>query len=1022
VTHLVFLPHAEGHRPAEAHFFLWQPPSADPPDGGERSWAAALAAAGRRATVPVVTEAGESEDVEGQAIPIAAALPLLAAVPADDLPDLSPSIAAWSLATKLALDLIARERLAPVVTTADTGAEARWGISLTLPDDADRFRRLARAFPPAAHAVSAWSADDLLLEFFDALADLLASGDGPGPDGQPVAPREPSGGPERWERRLVRALTEADGDRLVLQSGVLERGLIDQLVQWAAPARGSLAARGSRLCLKLDPPDDEPGAGANGGGGDGRGRRGRQGRRPRGPARPGPAAEAATAWRLGFYLQAADDPSLLLPAREVWAATPRSLEWMDRTLAEPQELLLRELARAGRVFPPIRHSLEARNPEAIPLDTAATWRFLSEVTPALAAAGVGVILPAELSHDGQRRLQLRMRVGGASKGAAGVVAGDGFTLEGMVDFRWEAAVGDQSLTPQEFEQLVALKRPLVRWRGQWVVIDPGEAAEVRRLLQQGGGRLAGRDALTVALRQSLPGEGPRPPASVVAEGPLGAVLDRLRRGDTAVPVPPDLSGELRPYQERGLGWLVTMATLGLGGCLADDMGLGKTVQAIAFLLARRQARPRDRRPTLIVCPTSVVGNWERELARFSPTLPVVRYHGAGRPRTREALAKAPAHAVVVTTYGTLRLDRGVLAGTEWGVAILDEAQNVKNANAQQAAAARALRAAHRFALTGTPVENRLAELWSILEYCTPGFLGPLATFRREYAVPIERYRDDAAADRLRRLVRPFVLRRLKADVATELPPKQEIGVVCSLTREQATLYQATVEETMAKIEATDGIERRGLVLALLTALKQICNHPANYLHEKKPLAGRSGKLARLGEMLEESVAAGDRALVFTQFREMGDRLLEHLRATLDTEILYLHGGTPRAARDEMVRRFQEEARGPAVFLLSLRAGGTGLNLTRASRVFHFDRWWNPAVEDQATDRAHRIGQDQVVQVYRLLTAGTIEEKIDQMLADKRALADRIVGEGEAWITELPDDELRRLVALGGDAEVEEDMD
>ncbi|MGH7267108.1 MAG: DEAD/DEAH box helicase, partial [Candidatus Rokuibacteriota bacterium] len=398
-------------------------------------------------------------------------------------------------------------------------------------------------------------------------------------------------------------------------------------------------------------------------------------------------------------------------------------------------------------------------------------------------------------------------------------------------------------------------------------------------------------------------------------------------------------------------------------------------------------------------------------------------YGAGRARAPEALGAAPPHAVVVTTYSLLRRDRALLGAVDWAVAVLDEAQNVKNAAAQQAAAARTLRASHRFALTGTPVENRLAELWSILEFCVPGYLGPLAAFRRRFALPIERYRDDAAAERLRSLVRPFVLRRLKSDpaVAADLPPKQEMAVVCTLTREQATLYQAAVEEALAKIEGTEGIERRGLVLALLTALKQVCNHPAQYLHERGPLAGRSGKLARLTEMLEETLAAGDRALVFTQFREMGDRLVAHLEAALGTEVLFLHGGVPRAARDAMVRRFQEAPDAPPVFVLSLKAGGTGLNLTRATRVVHFDRWWNPAVEDQATDRAHRIGQRRRVQVYRLLAAGTVEEKIDRMLADKRALAGRVVGAGETWITELPDAELRHLVALSRDASVAEDV-
>jgi hypothetical protein len=932
----------------------------------------------------VVTAKRAAERVHGVSIPLGAAVPILATLAADDVGRVPASVGAWSLATKLALDLIARERVAPVISVTEAGAEARWGVSLALPEDAERFRRLAAALPPAAHAVPAGrgdrvlAPDDVLLQFLDIVADGLVR-DG----GTPIGP-----GP-RWEGKLIAALTAPDADALFLGAGVLERGLVEGLAQWALAVRGGPASRAPRLCLKLDVP----------------------------------ASEERAKWRLAYLLQAADDPSLLLPAAEVWGAAGPRREWIDRTFGEPRQVLLRELGRAGRLFPPIEASLDAAAPEAVELTTGGAWGFLSQAVPLLGESGFGIVLPAELAPSGERRLRLRMRVGGgaAAKGA-GAVAGDRFSLDTVLEYRWEVALGDQPLTAEEFAQLVALKRPLVSWRGQWVVLDPAEVAEVKRLLATRGGRVTVRDALAAGLGEGLPREGVRPAVSIVADGPLAGLLERLRGAAALPPVPADLAGELRPYQHRGLGWLATMAGLDLGGCLADDMGLGKTVQTIAFLLAWRDTARRDARPSLVVCPTSVVGNWERELARFAPSLPVVRHYGTGRARTPEALAALPPHAVVVTSYSLLRRDRELLGTVDWSTAILDEAQNVKNSAAQQAVAARALRASHRFALTGTPVENRLAELWSILEFCVPGYLGPLAAFRRRFALPIERYRDEDAAARLRAMVRPFVLRRLKSDpaVAADLPSKQEMSVVCTLTREQATLYQAAVDRALAKIEGSEGIERRGMVLALLVALKQICNHPAQYLHERGPLAGRSGKLARLTEMLEETVAAGDRVLVFTQYREMGDRLVLHLEDALDTEVLFLHGGVPRATRDRMVTRFQEAPDAPAVFVLSLRAGGTGLNLTRATRVVHFDRWWNPAVEDQATDRAHRIGQSRAVQVYRLLAAGTIEEKIDAMLADKRALADRIVGPGETWITELPDAELRRLVSLSRDAAVAEE--
>ncbi|GAC1351589.1 MAG: hypothetical protein NVSMB1_06060 [Polyangiales bacterium] len=449
------------------------------------------------------------------------------------------------------------------------------------------------------------------------------------------------------------------------------------------------------------------------------------------------------------------------------------------------------------------------------------------------------------------------------------------------------------------------------------------------------------------------------------------------------------------------------------------MGLGKTVQYLAYLLGRVDAAPTNGRPTLLVAPTSVVGNWEREIERFAPSLSVIRHYGADRLRNAAEFPSKPG-SMVLTTYGLLRRDAELLAQVDWSVVALDEAQNIKNAASATAHAARSLRASHRFALTGTPVENRLAELWSIFEFANPGLLGPLETFRSEFAVPIERYGNSEAAERLRRIVGPFLLRRLKSDPAIiqDLPAKNEMKMICTLTREQATLYKAVVDEEMRRIEEASGIERRGRVLALLTFLKQICNHPAQYLSERGPLRDRSGKLARITEMLEEAIAAGDRALVFTQYREMGNRLVSHLEESLDCEVVFLHGGTPKNARDEMVRRFQDDPGGPRVFVLSLKAGGTGLNLTRASHVFHYDRWWNPAVEDQATDRAYRIGQKRAVQVHKLVCAGTVEEKVDRLLEQKRNLASKVVGSGEKWITEMGDSELRDLFALSTGASVE----
>ncbi|HEY6590992.1 MAG TPA: DEAD/DEAH box helicase, partial [Actinomycetota bacterium] len=453
-----------------------------------------------------------------------------------------------------------------------------------------------------------------------------------------------------------------------------------------------------------------------------------------------------------------------------------------------------------------------------------------------------------------------------------------------------------------------------------------------------------------------------------------------------------------------LSWLAGMCELGLGGCLADDMGLGKTVQVIALHLHRR---PLQAGPTLVVCPTSLLGNWERELARFAPDVPVRRYHGGGRH-----LEELAVDEVVLVTYGVVRRDRAVLTEVGWGLVVADEAQHAKNPLSRTARELRAIPAPARVALTGTPVENRLTELWSILDWTTPGLLGPLERFRRSVAVRVERYRDADATERLARVVRPFLLRRRKSDprVAPELPAKTETDRVVPLTAEQATLYEAVVRETLAEIAASEGIERRGLVLGLLTALKQICNHPAQYLHEAAPLPGRSGKLTALDELLEVIVDEGEAALVFSQYVEMCRLIRAHL-ADRGVPTLFLHGRVPPRRREELVARFQDG--GAPVFLLSLKAGGVGLNLTRATHVVHYDRWWNPAVEDQATDRAYRIGQDRPVQVHRLVTEGTLEDRIAALVASKRGLAEAVVGAGEAWITELSDAELSELVSLQG---------
>ncbi|MFI6234004.1 SNF2-related protein [Micromonospora sp. NPDC050784] len=717
-------------------------------------------------------------------------------------------------------------------------------------------------------------------------------------------------------------------------------------------------------------------------------------------------------WRLEFGLQAADEPGLHVDAGEVWRA-PGALGGLAGRTTSPQETLLAELGRASRLWPDLDAALRTATPEAMELDVEGAHRFLSAGAPVLHAAGFGVLLPSWWQRP-SARLGARLRA--RSRTAPGTVGGAdaGVGLDALVDYRWEIALGDQPLSAEELAALAEMKTPLVRLRGRWVELDPGRLAAGLRLLRSAG-ELTVADLLRLGLADGE-ATGALPVLEVTADGALGDLLaGAVERRLTPLDPPPGFQGTLRPYQQRGLAWLAFLRSLGLGGVLADDMGLGKTVQLLALLAGD----PPEAGPTLLVCPMSLVGNWQREAARFTPELRVHVHHGAERARGAEFTAAAHGADLVLTTYSVAARDAADLAGIDWHRVVVDEAQAIKNASTRQAEAVRALPARQRVAVTGTPVENRLADLWSIMQFANPGLLGPAATFRKRFAEPIERHGDAEAAERLRRITGPFVLRRLKTDssIISDLPEKLEMEVLCNLTAEQAALYRVVVDDMLARIETSDGIERRGLVLATMTRLKQVCNHPAQLLRDGSPLEGRSGKLARLTEILEEVLAAGERALLFTQYAEFGAMLRGHLSARFGREVLFLHGGLGKAERDALVQRFQS-AEGPPLFVLSLKAGGTGLTLTAANHVVHVDRWWNPAVEDQATDRAFRIGQRRRVQVRKFVCAGTVEEKVAALIADKRSLAERVVGTGEQWITELSTGQLRDLFALEAGAVVE----
>ncbi|MFJ5722730.1 DEAD/DEAH box helicase [Streptomyces sp. NPDC093149] len=963
----VFLP---ASLPRDGRVAFWDPDGGPLPEPGDFSGNAADPegsvpdAVAREITV--VRGHGRENAIRRCAVPavlmaVTDALPLL--VRARHQRSAHPASRAWGAAALQALNLVARGRLLPGLTGEDHDA---WRAGPRDAEDIAHLRAIAAALPAEGYAVplpgrtplQVPEPEWLIGAFLDAVADTL--------------PRTPAAAYAMGAPFAARAAQH-----------------LPQARDWAVEVAAGLDA-GVRISLRLDlsayelfdtadtydSPDesDDTDTGADTG-------------RAAADARRGAARHAAAAVTQVHSLA---DPTYVVDAAALWNGGagepfgPRAR--IDAVLA---------LRRAARVWAPLERLLDQPVPDVLALEEDELYELLSDAGARLAAAGVDVHWPRELARSLTAAAVVRSAPGSATDGTSF------FDAEQLFSFNWQLSLGDEQLTEAEMDVLAEAHRPVVRLRDQWVVVDP---ALVRKARKRELGLLDPVDALAVALTGSAEVDGEQ--VDAVPVGALAALRARITADDTTIAPPPGLDATLRDYQLRGLAWLDRMTSLGLGGCLADDMGLGKTITLIALHLHR--AHPA---PTLVICPASLLGNWHREINRFAPGVPVRRFHGADR-----TLAE-PDGGFVLTTYGTMRSSAAQLADHTWGLIVADEAQHVKNPHSSTAKALRTIPAPARIALTGTPVENNLSELWALLDWTTPGLLGPLKAFRARHARIVEStgtaagLANDEAVERLSRLVRPFLLRRKKSDpgIAPELPPKTETDHPVFLTREQATLYEAAVRETMAFIEASEGIARRGLIMKLLASLKQICNHPAQYLKEEPTrLDGRSGKLALLDELLDTILAEDGSVLIFTQYVTMARLLSAHLASRAIPSQL-LHGGTPVTERERMVDRFQSGE--VPVFLLSLKAAGTGLNLTRAAHVIHYDRWWNPAVEEQATDRAYRIGQTQPVQVHRLIAEGTVEDRIDELLRSKRVLADAVLGTGETALTELSDRDLADLVSL-----------
>jgi len=909
-------------------------------------------------------------------------------------------IAFWAQVLRYAGSLVARQRYLPGMLEQVGTWRACWQPVFS-GADADVPAKLAAALPASARALALDAADQpaasplaVVGEFIREMVDSLVR---MGSENTPVVetPPPPTSRSSRGRKRKpapahhsvhdlwMHALTSADG--AMAGDPVELSGLAEQIAGWQRPVTLATAAP-FRLCLRLDEPtEDEPNAPKKG----------------------------ASDWQLRFFLQSVTDPSLLVPAENAWK-TQMADHILGRDGFNAREYLLLSLGQAAGLCPAIEASLKKARPQGCRLDASGAFEFLMERAAALELAGFGVLLPAWWTGKGTK---LRLSTRAAVK-TPSMTSKAGLSLDEIVQFDWQVSLGDEKLTLEELEALAALKAPLVKVRGQWVQMNADEIQAAINLWKSRPQETAtAGEIVRLALGAEQP-EGGIPFDGVDATGWLADVLAQL--GDHSrmeeLPAPNGFNGELRPYQARGFSWLGFLRRWGLGACLADDMGLGKTIQTLA-LIQHDWHTGDDRRPVLLICPTSVVSNWQKEAARFTPDLPVMIHHGTERVKGDDFREQAERHAIVVSSYALLHRDFDLLNTARWAGVILDEAQNIKNPETKQARAARAFKAGYRIALTGTPVENHVGELWSIMEFLNPGLLGTLGSFKRTFYIPIQANHDPYAAGSLKRITQPFILRRMKTDraIISDLPDKLEMKVFCPLTREQASLYEAVARDAVESIDSADGIQRKGVVLATLSKLKQVCNHPAHFLGDNSPLPGRSGKLTRLTEMLEEIMDAGDRALVFTQFAEMGELLQRHVQETFGREVFFLHGGTTPRKRTDMVDRFQNAEDAPAVFILSLKAGGTGINLTRASHVFHFDRWWNPAVENQATDRAFRIGQTANVQVHKFICAGTLEDKIDEMIERKKDVAQRVVGTGESWLTELSTSELKDLFKLSREA-------
>ncbi|MCK4479261.1 MAG: DEAD/DEAH box helicase [Candidatus Lokiarchaeota archaeon] len=961
----------------------------------------------------------------GKIIPILPATKLLYQMEIIENPDrsrihYSNSIKIWALLTKLVFELLNKGQFVPALEpTKEKLYNSQWRLILKSQYDNDRFKSILNhsSWPAFCLPINnfqengviktngLWHPSYLFSVFLDSVGDSLIRSTLNKSKFQTFdefysAEIKKEVNPDfrlNWDYKFLKALVKKDNSFKVDE---FYESILPALIQnWTQSALGFQLRYDFALSLELKYPE-----------------------------------KAEDDWSLKISLSS-HDGTKTIPLNELWEGHELKTEIFSKIIESDEhylEIILRALGAASKIFPPIKRAFLENIQHEIKLTSSEVMEFLKYPKDLLIQSGFNIVLPEVFTIGGKQRLTARLiiRSNEDAKKKRGLtsVLPSIFDIDSMLNTKWDARIEGKKITEEEFNNLIDSNEPLVNLRGKWILIDQNDVEDLRNIKKFGVKNYL--DALKIGLIGKVQLQENGTKYDVIVEGELNEIITRIQSIDSfeEIPCPSSFNGKLRRYQEVALKWMGNMTKLNFGLCLADDMGLGKTIQVIAFLLYLKEKYPNNKGSVLVVCPTSVLFNWHREFNKFAPNLEIILHHGPNRYKKASEIPEfLKAHRIFLTSYGTIRNDIDFLETIPFSGIIIDESQNMKNYTSKQTQAISKLKSQYRICLSGTPIENRLLELWSLFNFLNPGLLGNREEFQEKFILPIERFQNQEAINDLKTIIAPFIMRRVKSDksIINDLPEKNEIKITIELTKEQVILYKDLTEETIKKIEdnTVDKRNKRGIILALLVKLKQICNHPYQYLKkditsirtdkEIKQIISQSNKLVRLLEMTDEVISNGEKVLIFTQFTQMGTIIKKILEWKYNFKILFFHGSVPEKKRSEIIDDFQsEEIESPPILILSLKAGGTGLNLTQGTTVIHFDRWWNPAVEDQATDRAYRIGQTQPVNVYKFVTIGTIEEKIDSLLEEKKDLADKIVvSTGESWISDLNKEKLKELLLL-----------